>query len=108
MAISEQSMDAKIRMGPHVSYYIFIYCIGSPSKERLNMMQWCDTLRTDEQLDLPVPTTSVTPNTPFSTDCGMQNEINGQAIMKHIKLVAARPDLHCKHMYLAETIDIVL
>jgi hypothetical protein len=38
----------------------------------------------------------------------MHNEINGQEIIKDTKLAAARPDIHCKHMYLAEKIDIVL
>jgi len=31
----------------------------------------------------------------------MHNEINVQEIIKDIKLAAARPDIHCKHMYLA-------
>lgn len=43
-----------------------------------------------------------TPDTPISTDCGMINEFNWQEIIKDIKLGAARPDIHCKHMYLAE------
>jgi hypothetical protein len=67
------------------------------------MMRGCDAPRTDKQLDFPVPTTSVTSDTPFGTGCGVQNEINGQEIIKDTKLEAARPDLHCKHMYLAET-----
>jgi hypothetical protein len=57
---------------------------------------------TEEQLDFPVPAKSVTPDTSISTECGMHNEINGQEIIKDIKLAAARPDIHCKHMYLAE------
>jgi hypothetical protein len=56
---------------------------------------------TEEQLDFPVYTTSVTSDTPISTDCGMHIEINVHETIKDIKLVAARPDIHCKHMYLA-------
>jgi len=63
---------------------------------------------TKQQLDFPVPTTSVSPDTPIRTDCGMHNEINGQEIINDTEIAAACPDSHCKHMYLAEKIDIVL